>query len=577
MGVRYSNMRIIYVADIHGAFGRVKTLLSETVADVYIIAGDLIDIPFYNMSTAINYHELQSYFHGLRVRMQKESMVIEDFVDELLDTPNTSEEIEERGTKYQRYTIRARRVLQQKYKVLENILVMKQKSQIFALPGNYDMDLKYTSLHERDLHLHWHGMYDLRVAGYGGANIWTPGIPERYVVPYGGSADVESGRNEMYNFFKAIRPDIIVSHQPAHGIHDRVTQFGTSGSPALRHYCDNNPVLLCLTGHVHMDWGFQISEGTIYLNPSNFGEVTTLTGGVAEGGFFYTIELEGKHVSKIIFKKLVEDRIHDIADYYSQNDGHWHETIVDAERYKALKQGENFDSKTEKYSHIPEVQLYNDIKQFYRMFQTEETEERLNKLEQIANLIEEGIHDDIAMDVMGSTNMGLCENTSDIDFVVYIRCDPDFEGDINSCKQYKNAEKIIKKILSPRYAFQILDTIDLNVVEKAIKEKNYEDEMTMRFVAYRAICRPINYRFIAPLEDLLNQDMEFRTEIEGSIRSYFQIFINTSQHTRSFKKYESRIKDIGIKIPETVRLKIKEYFEQNTDRNECAVKPEKIK
>jgi Icc-related predicted phosphoesterase len=570
-------MRIIYVADIHGAFDRVKTLLSETVADVYIIAGDLIDIPFYNMSTAINYHELQSYFHGLRVRMQKESMVIEDFVDELLDTPNTSEEIEERGTKYQRYTIRARRVLQQKYKVLENILVMKQKSQIFALPGNYDMDLKYTSLHERDLHLHWHGMYDLRVAGYGGANIWTPGIPERYVVPYGGSADVESGRNEMYNFFKAIRPDIIVSHQPAHGIHDRVTQFGTSGSPALRHYCDNNPVLLCLTGHVHMDWGFQISEGTIYLNPSNFGEVTTLTGGVAEGGFFYTIELEGKHVSKIIFKKLVEDRIHDIADYYSQNDGHWHETIVDAERYKALKQGENFDSKTEKYSHIPEVQLYNDIKQFYRMFQTEETEERLNKLEQIANLIEEGIHDDIAMDVMGSTNMGLCENTSDIDFVVYIRCDPDFEGDINSCKQYKNAEKIIKKILSPRYAFQILDTIDLNIVEKAIREKNYEDEMMMRFVAYRSICRPINYRFIAPLEDLLNQDMEFRTEIEGSIRSYFQIFINTSQHTRSFKKYESRIKDIGIKIPETVRLKIKEYFEQNTDRNECAVKPEKIK
>jgi Icc-related predicted phosphoesterase len=454
---------------------------------------------------------------------------------------------------------------------------MKQKSQIFALPGNYDMDLKYTSLHERDLHLHWHGMYDLRVAGYGGANIWTPGIPERYVVPYGGSADVESGRNEMYNFFKAIRPDIIVSHQPAHGIHDRVTQFGTSGSPALRHYCDNNPVLLCLTGHVHMDWGFQISEGTIYLNPSNFGEVTTLTGGVAEGGFFYTIELEGKHVSKIIFKKLVEDRIHDIADYYSQNDGHWHETIVDAERYKALKQGENFDSKTEKYSHIPEVQLYNDIKQFYRMFQTEETEERLNKLEQIANLIEEGIHDDIAMDVMGSTNMGLCENTSDIDFVVYIRCDPDFEGDINSCKQYKNAEKIIKKILSPRYAFQILDTIDLNIVEKAIREKNYEDEMMMRFVAYRSICRPINYRFIAPLEDLLNQDMEFRTEIEGSIRSYFQIFINTSQHTRSFKKYESRIKDIGIKIPETVRLKIKEYFEQNTDRNECAVKPEKIK
>jgi hypothetical protein len=178
---------------------------------------------------------------------------------------------------------------------------------------------------------------------------------------------------------------------------------------------------------------------------------------------------------------------------------------------------------------------------------------------------------------MGSTNMGLCENTSDIDFVIYVRCDPDFEGEIHTSNQYKNAEKIIEKTLSPSYAFQIMDTLDLNIVEKAIREKNYEDEMLMRFVTYRAICRPINYRFIAPLEDLLNQDMEFRAEIEGSIRSYFQIFINTSQHTRSFKKYESRINDIGIKIPETVRLKIKEYFEQNTDKNECTVKPEKVK
>jgi len=40
---------------------------------------------------------------------------------------------------------------------------MKQKSQIFALPGNYDMDLKYTSLHERDLHLHWHDVRGLRL------------------------------------------------------------------------------------------------------------------------------------------------------------------------------------------------------------------------------------------------------------------------------------------------------------------------------------------------------------------------------------------------------------------------------
>ena len=120
-------------------------------------------------------------------------------------------------------------------------------------------------------------------------------------------------------------------------------------------------------------------------------------------------------------------------------------------------------------------------------------------------------------------------------------------------------------------AYQIMDAIDLNIVEKSIREKNYECEMTMRFVAYRAICRPINYRVIAPVEDLLNQDMEFRTELEGSIRSYFRIFINTSQHTRSFKKYERRIKEIGISLPETIRMKIKDYFQHDEDQKECII------
>lgn len=561
-------MKIIYLADIHGAFERVKLLLSETVADVYIISGDLIDIPFYNMNAAINYHELQSYFHGLRIRMHQENMSIEDFVDEFLDMPNQDDINQEKGTKYQQYTIRARRVLQQKYKVLENILTTKHHAHVYSLPGNYDMDLKYTSLHERDLHLHWHNEEGMKIAGYGGAEIWTPGVPERYVIRYNGNIGINTGRNEMYNFFKAVKPDIIVTHQPAHGIHDRINQFGTSGSPALRYYCDNNSVLLCLTGHVHMDCGLQVSEHTVYLNPSNFGEVTTLTGNVAEGGFFFAIDVEKTGVGKIILKKLVDDRIYDIVDYNIQN-GHWQESIVDVERYNALKRYENFDTKIPKVSHIPEVQLYNEIKRFFRMFQTEETEDRLEKLEQIARRIEEGIHEDIAMDVMGSTNMGICENTSDIDFVIYVRCDSNSSGETSTCSQSIKAQEIIESILKPQYAFHIMDTIDLNVVEKSIREKNYECEMTMRFVAYRAICRPVNYRFISPVEDLLNQDVEFRTELEGSIRSYFRIFINTSQHTRSFKKYETRIKEIGIKLPETIRIKIKDYFQHDENQNAC--------
>ncbi len=189
-------------------------------------------------------------------------------------------------------------------------------------------------------------------------------------------------------------------------------------------------------------------------------------------------------------------------------------------------------------------------------------------------MIDEKVQGDIAMDVMGSTNMGLCENTSDIDFVVYVRCADGFTDEITSCSQFKEAERVIESILTPGYGFHILDAVDLNVVEKAIRERDYENESAMRFVAYRAICRPINYRFIAPVEDLLNQDMDYRKELEGSIRSYFRIFINTSQHTRSFKKYESRIREIGIKLPESIRQKIKAYFQQDTDAKECALNPE---
>ena len=101
----------------------------------------------------------------------------------------------------------------------------------------------------------------------------------------------------------------------------------------------------------------------------------------------------------------------------------------------------------------------------------------------------------------------------------------------------------------------------LNRVEKSIREKNYECEVTQRFVAYRSLCRPIHYRVISPLEDLLNQDMAYRTELEGSIRSYFKIFVTTSQHVRSFRKYEARLSAVGIKLPESIRGKIQRYLQ----------------
>jgi len=54
-----------------------------------------------------------------------------------------------------------------------------------------------------------------------------------------------------------------------------------------------------------------------------------------------------------------------------------------------------------------------------------------------------------------------------------------------------------------------------------------------------------------------------RSEPERSVRSCFQTSTNTSQHTRSFDRYESRIRSVGIKLPESIRLKVRQYLRRN--------------
>ena len=84
-------MKLIYATDVHGSFERVRELLNITVADVYIIAGDLVDIPFHTVRTARRYLDLQTYFHSLRRGTGKGDMTLEDYVDELLEDPDLAE------------------------------------------------------------------------------------------------------------------------------------------------------------------------------------------------------------------------------------------------------------------------------------------------------------------------------------------------------------------------------------------------------------------------------------------------------------------------------------------------------
>jgi predicted phosphodiesterase len=168
--------------------------------------------------------------------------------------------------------------------------------------------------------------------------VTTPGIPQRYAVPY----NADRGMSEMTRFFKETLPDIIVTHKPAHGVHDHVSPMGEIGSPELRRYCEENQVLLCLTGHIHDQWGFEDIEGTIFLNPSNFGEVPQPGGQVAEGGFFYSIDTRDRQIARITLSKLVRNEVYDVAAYTSM-DSRWTKCVLDPERFSALLRGKNHD------------------------------------------------------------------------------------------------------------------------------------------------------------------------------------------------------------------------------------------
>ena len=68
--------------------------------------------------------------------------------------------------------------------------------------------------------------------------------------------------------------------------------------------------------------------------------------------------------------------------------------------------------------------------------------------------------------------------------------------------------------------------------------------------------------FLAGLANAsVNTELAYRKELEGSIRSYFKIFTTTSQHVRSFRKYEERLSAVGIKLPESIRGKIQRYLQ----------------
>lgn len=308
-------IRIVYATDIHDALKELRVLLTKTEADLYLLSGDILYHAFYDDMKVYEFVCLQEELYNL-AREEGRSIVPYDLATDILRN-NEGHYPAETVLKAAEYRIlfhRASRTMKEKYGMIEDLIRKYGNAASFVLPGNYDIDLRYTALSARNLHKSTMEFHNLTFAGYGGAPIATSGIPEKLAVPYQEAGRGKEFYSEPFDFFVEVQPDILLLHNPAYGYFDRIPTLGHVGSNGIRNYLDDHPATLVLSGHVHEDYGIMMKrDGTVLMNPSNFGGVDSPYG-FQHGGLFVEILIneENRRVEEVFLKRLKENHIYDL-------------------------------------------------------------------------------------------------------------------------------------------------------------------------------------------------------------------------------------------------------------------------
>lgn len=311
-------MKIIYLTDIHDGLKGLKKILTETEADLYLFSGDIIYKAFFSPDRIMDFCGLQEEFYT-HLDGWAEGKKPFDFATHIIRFPEKyNKTMLEKAEKYRNLFQRAAKTMKEKYGLIEALIQKYAKTEVFALPGNYDIDLKYTALHKRDLHRKSKEFKGLKFSGYGGAPIPTSGIPEKLAVVFHEYRKNGMTYSEPEDFFSEEEPDICVIHNPVYGYLDKIPGIGHVGSIGIRNYIDTHHPSLVVSGHVHEDQGIILKKGTIFLNPSNFGSVDSIVG-YQEGGFFAEIYLDNKIVKKINLMRLQKNQIRKLMGILNHN------------------------------------------------------------------------------------------------------------------------------------------------------------------------------------------------------------------------------------------------------------------
>lgn len=216
----------------------------------------------------------------------------------------------------------------------------------------------------------------------------------------------------------------------------------------------------------------------------------------------------------------------------------------------------------------PIIKEFNGIKKFFRSQETVISRQRIKDLKEYVFQIQR-TGENIAFDVLGSVNFGQAVENSDIDIVIYLKCDKNNIGncDHENCSKLSVYIDLLKNHLafarsSESYPLQIVDCINLNQIEYDLKIRNFDSFSLIKFGFYRSICRGINRKLLHKYERQLQRDDELCLAIEKNLSDFFLGLVHSNSHTYSFYKYIDRLQANGFKIPQQVLDKINHYLNQ---------------
>ena len=294
-------LKIVYLTDIHDGLRGLKKILIDVEADIYLFSGDIIYKAFFYEDRIIEFVGLQEEFNEL---VKNEDITPYDYATRVVRFKEKyPSALVEKSELYRKLFQKAAKNMKEKYAVIEEMIQQHANAPVVCLPGNYDIDLHYTDLYERDIHRKTFEFQDLKFAGYGGAPISTSGIPEKLAVVFHEYMHRGKIYSEPEIFFREENPDIVMIHNPSFGFLDKIPGYGNIGSQGIRNYLDEYNPKLVLSGHVHEDPGLIKKRNTIFLNPSNFGAVDSVYG-FQPGGFYGEIFFQNKDIVKVNWCRL---------------------------------------------------------------------------------------------------------------------------------------------------------------------------------------------------------------------------------------------------------------------------------